>query len=172
MYTKLVFMEKVRQEIENMILELLADIERIKKLDGKSIMLPVSDENIQTIKEWISRSISENLWISEYGNLLKKVNGLEFNGLVIYNANPDDENNGFIGANEIWRDNEWDSNYLFFGDSSISWYCLDIENNVFLELDKPSGDIVGEFNSFDEMKIDRIIYVYKLLSNYKQICVI
>jgi len=59
-----------------MILELLADIERIKKLDGKSIMLPVSDENIQTIKEWISRNISENLWISEYGNLLKRVNGL------------------------------------------------------------------------------------------------
>jgi len=151
MYTKLVFIEKVRQEIENMILELLADIERIKKLDGKSIMLPVSDENIQTIKEWISRNISENLWISEYGNLLKKVNGLEFNGLVIYNAKPDDENNGFIGANEIWRDNEWDSNYLFFGDSSISWYCLDIDNYVFLELDKPSGDIVDEFNSFDEM---------------------
>jgi hypothetical protein len=43
------------------------------------------------------------------------------------------------------------SNYLFFGDSNISWYCLDIDNNVFLELDKPSGDIVEEYNSFQEM---------------------
>ncbi|MDQ0269192.1 YrhA family protein [Cytobacillus purgationiresistens] len=134
-----------------MFLDLLADIEKIKNRDGKSIMLPASNENIQTIKEWISRNISENPWISEYENFLKKVNGLEFNGLVIYNAKHDDKNNGFIGANEIWRDNEWDSNYLFFGDSNISWYCLDIDNYVFLELDKPSGDIVEEHNSFEEM---------------------
>lgn len=134
-----------------MILDLLADIEKIKNQDGKSIMLPASYESIQTIKEWILRNISENLWISEYEDLLKKVNGLEFNGLVIYNAKPEDENNGFIGANEIWRDNEWDSDYLFFGDSSISWYCLDIDNYVFLELDKPSGDVVDEYSSFEEM---------------------
>jgi hypothetical protein len=134
-----------------MILDLLAEIEKIKNRDGKSILLPANDKNIQAIKEWTSRNIRENLWISEYENLLKIVNGLEFNGLVIYNAQPDDENNGFIGANEIWRDNEWDSNYLFFGDSSISWYCLDIDDNVFLELDKPSGDIVEEYNSFKEM---------------------
>lgn len=139
-----------------MVLDLLADIEKIKSRDGKSIMSPASDENIQAIKEWSSRKIRENLWISEYENLLKKVNGLEFNGLVIYNAQPDDENNGFIGANEIWRDNEWDSNYLFFGDSSISWYCLDIDNYVFLELDKPSGEIVEEYNSFEEMIIEAL----------------
>lgn len=132
-------------------LDLLADIEKIKKRDGKSIMLPAGEEDIQTIKEWTSRNIRENLWISEYENLLKKANGLEFNGLVIYNARSDDENNGFIGANEIWRDNEWNSDYLFLGDSSISWYCLDITNNVFLELDKPSGDVVEKYNSFEEM---------------------
>ncbi|WP_342512467.1 YrhA family protein [Sporosarcina sp. FSL K6-1522] len=132
-------------------LDLLDDIEKIKNRDGKSIMLPASDKDIQAIKEWTSRNIRENLWISEYENLLKKVNGLEFNGLVIYNAQFDDGNNSFIAANEIWRDNEWDSNYLFFGDSSISWYCLDTDNYVFLELDKPSGDIVGEYNSFEEM---------------------
>lgn len=134
-----------------MILELLCNIEEIKKQDGKSIMLPASYKNIQFVKEWISENVRENLWISEYEELLKRVNGLEFNGLVIYNAQPDDENNGFIGANEIWRDNEWDNNYLFFGDSSISWYCLDIDNYVFLELDKPSGDIMEEYKGFEEM---------------------
>lgn len=134
-----------------MILELLCNIEEIKKQDGKSIMLPASYKNIRFVKEWISENVRENLWISEYEELLKRVNGLEFNGLVIYNAQPDDENNGFIGANEIWRDNEWDNNYLFFGDSSISWYCLDIDNYVFLELDKPSGDIMEEYKGFEEM---------------------
>ena len=57
----------------------------------------------------------------------------------------------FIGVNEIWQDNEWNNNCLFFGDSSIFWYCIDIDKYVFLELDKPSGDIVQEYNSFEEM---------------------
>lgn len=134
-----------------MVLELLKEIEKIKNQDGQSSMLPASDKNIQLIKEWVSKNVRENLWISEYEKLLKIVNGLEFNGLVIYNAKSDDETNGFIEENEIWRDNEWDSDYLFFGDSSISWYCFDIDNCVFLELDKPSGDIVEEYESFRDM---------------------
>lgn len=98
--------------------------------------------SVKTLLTWVealSAIKSQN-----YEKFLRKANGLEFNGLVIYNAKLEDENNGFCGANEIWRDNEWDSDYLFFGDLSISWYCLDIDNYVFLELDKPSGDIVNE----------------------------
>lgn len=134
-----------------MVLELLEEIEKIKNQDGKSIMSPASDKNIQLIKDWVSKNVRENIWISEYEKLLKIANGLEFNGLVIYNAQSDDENNGFIGANEIWRDNEWDSDYLFFGDSSISWYCFNIDKCVFLELDKPSGEIMEEYKSFEDM---------------------
>ncbi len=134
-----------------MVLELLEEIEKIKNQDGKSIMSPASDKNIQLIKDWVSKNVRENIWISEYEKLLKIANGLEFNGLVIYNAQSDDENNGFIGANEIWRDNEWDSDYLFFGDSSISWYCFNIDKCVFIELDKPSGEIMEEYKSFEDM---------------------
>ncbi|MCG3088317.1 YrhA family protein [Sporosarcina cyprini] len=139
-----------------MVLELLVEIEKIKKEDGKTIMVPASDKDIQSLKEWISSNVRSNLWINEYGDFLKKVNGLDFNGLVIYNAKSDDENNGFISANEIWRDNVWDSNYLFFGDSSISWYCIDLESHVFLELDKPSGDVIEEYNNFEEMITEAI----------------
>lgn len=141
----------IKNRGEDMILDLLLEIEKIKNRDGKSIMYPASVENLQTVKEWITRNINNNIAMREYEDLLTKVNGLDFNGLVIYNANPADENNGFIGANEIWQENEWENNYLFFGDSNISWYCLDIDNNKFLELDKPSGDIVEEYESFDEM---------------------
>ncbi len=47
-----------------LVLELLAEIEKIKNQDGKSIMLPASNENTQSIKEWKSKNICENLWIS------------------------------------------------------------------------------------------------------------
>lgn len=135
-----------------MVLDLLKDIEKIKNRDGKSIMIPASDKNIQVIKMWVSKNIKNGLSISEYEDFLKRANGLEFNGLVIYNAQLDDDNNGFIGANEIWRANDdWDSNYLFFGDSSISWYCLDVNNFTYLELDKPSAEIVDEYENFGKM---------------------
>ena len=134
-----------------MLLDLLAEIEKIKNQDGKSIMSSASDENIKEIKEWISSNSSNHSGINEYEDFLKKVNGLEFNGLVIYNANQYDKNNCFIEANEIWQENEWEGNYLFFGDSNISWYCLDIDKQTFLELDKPSGDIVEEYSSFEKM---------------------
>lgn len=131
--------------------ELLLRIEEFKNRDNKSIMTPANDKDIQLTKEWVSKNVNENLWVKDHEAFLKKANGLEFNGLVIYNANPNDDNNGIIGANEIWRENDWDSNYLFFGDSNISWYSLDVDNNVFVELDKPSGEVVEEFENFNEM---------------------
>ncbi|MFD0769800.1 YrhA family protein [Bacillus sp. CGMCC 1.60114] len=134
-----------------MILELLSDIEKIKNKRGKSIMQSASDESIQTIKSWVSSNVKKNAWVNEYEHFLKIANGLDFNGLVIYNANPNDDNNGFIAANEIWRENEWDNNYLFFGDSSIAWFCFDVDSELFFELDKPTGDIMEEYNSFNEM---------------------
>ncbi|MBG9917255.1 SMI1 / KNR4 family protein [Bacillus sonorensis] len=114
-------------------------------------MTPANEKNIELVKEWISKNIKKNLWIKEYGDFLRKADGLEFNGLIIYNANPNDVNNGIIGANEIWHENEWNNRYLFLGDSDISWYCFDIDYNVFVELDKPSGDVVEEFTSFNKM---------------------
>jgi len=131
--------------------ELLLRIEEFKNKDNKSIMIPANNEDIQLTKEWVSKNVKENLWVKDHEVFLKKANGLDFNGLVIYNASPNDDNNGIIGANEIWRENDWDYNYLFFGDSNISWYCLDIDNNVFVELDKPSGEVIEKFENFNEM---------------------
>ncbi|MBY0595892.1 YrhA family protein [Bacillus bingmayongensis] len=133
-----------------MILDSLSSIEKIKNKRGKSILQSASDESIQSIKNWISSNVQKNLWVNEYENFLKIANGLNFNGLFIYNADSND-NNGFISANEVWRETEWNSNYLFFGDSSIAWFCFDVDSHLFLELDKPSGDIMAEYYSFNKM---------------------
>ncbi|WJE54872.1 YrhA family protein [Bacillus cereus] len=134
-----------------MLLNLLSDIEKIKNNRGKSIMQPANDESIQIIKNWVSNNVKKNIWVNEYEDFLKIANGLNINGLFIYNANLNDDDNGFIAANEIWRETDWDYNYLFFGDSSIAWYCFDVDSHLFLELDKPSGDIMAEYTSFNEM---------------------
>ncbi|HWO76398.1 MULTISPECIES: YrhA family protein [Bacillus] len=133
-----------------MISDLLQHIKEVEHHYQKTF-ISANEENIQLVKDWVSNNIRHGLWVAEYEDFLNKVDGLEFNGLIIYNTQADDNNYGIIAANEIWRENQWDNEYLFFGDSDISWYCLDIDKNVFVELDKPSGYVVGEFSSFNEM---------------------
>ncbi len=102
---------------------------------------------------------------NEYLSFLKYVNGLNFNGLVIYgiddfiidNGTNQNEDTGFIESNELWYENEWLKIYIFFGHSSITWYCYDVENKIYLELDKPSGSKGREYNSFDEL-LDKALF--------------
>lgn len=94
----------------------------------------------------------------EYIEFLNIINGIEYNGLVLYGV--DDlitnvKNNqnvpGYIATNEIWYENENQKAYMFFGDGNISWYCYDIEKGIYVELDKPSGELEREFLNFYDM---------------------
>ncbi|WP_397334186.1 YrhA family protein [Paenibacillus macerans] len=58
---------------------------------------------------------------------------------------------GYIETNEIWYENEHQKAYMFFGDGNISWYCYDIKRDIYVELDKPSGSLVQEFQGFYHM---------------------
>jgi hypothetical protein len=131
--------------------QLLSQIENKKKSRGRSMRLPAKKENINHLKKWVSDHVQHNLWFPEYEHFLNKMDGLNFNGLVIYNSDPDDENDNLISANEIWWEIKSNTHYLFFGDGDISWYACDIKSKRFVELDKPSGDFNSEFNSFNQM---------------------
>lgn len=94
----------------------------------------------------------------EYIDFLSIINGLEYNGLVLYGIDESivsKRNNqkvtGYIETNEIWYENNEQKEYMFFGDSNISWYCYDIKKNSYVELDKPSGELEQEFSDFDDM---------------------
>lgn len=95
---------------------------------------------------------------SEYISILKVVNGVEFNGFIIYGADeeflnnaPSQMVNGLIDNNKVLYENEWQKKYLFLGESSISWYAYDAATQKYLELDKPSGDVVKEYTTFDDL---------------------
>jgi hypothetical protein len=92
----------------------------------------------------------------EYLSLLRKINGVNYNGLFLYGVDMefcekdyDQKISGFIDKNQIWRENM--PEYIFFGDESIAWYCQEIKSGKYLELDKPSGRVMKEFKDFDEM---------------------
>ena len=99
----------------------------------------------------------------EYLNFLKEVNGIEFNGFIIYGIDQEllehevnQQINGLISFNEIWYENESQRQYIFLGESNISWYCFDLLKGEYVELDNPSGSFVGNYDNFYSM-VEKIL---------------
>lgn len=118
---------------------------------------PASDVDIQIMISELSRLGNVKDLPDAYIQLLKMMNGLEWNGLIIYSTktmpleDTEDELLGLVEANEIWRDYEDHKRYLFFGDADISLYCQDLKTNEFKELDRSSDTVIQVFGSFESM---------------------
>lgn len=100
---------------------------------------------------------------TQYLDVLKKFNGLEFNGFIIYGIDTDllDNKpcqvvNGLIDNNKVWYENPWLKKYIFLGDSNISWYAYDIEQSLYCELSKPAGDVLNSYSNVNSL-IDKIL---------------
>lgn len=128
-----------------------------KKMYEEEVNLGASKEElvkfIEEVKNILNREIP-----SEYLNILKVANGLEFNGFILYGVDeylleskPKQHINGLIDLNQIWYENEGQKKYLFLGESNISWYVYDFNERKFIELDNPSGGESTRFNTFYEM---------------------
>lgn len=135
--------------------ELLSDIKKIEEKYGDSLNAPASNEQIETFKKAVNAKFGHAL-PAQYINFLKNVNGLEFNGFIIYGVDSslfEVQNEqtvyGYIDTNDIWYENEHQKQYMFFGESNISWYCFDLSNGVYVELDNPSGTLIHTYASFD-----------------------
>lgn len=114
---------------------------------------------VDSIKEELNIDIPDGVI-----SLLKIVNGLEFNGYILYGIDedlledtPEQAINGLISNNLDWiYENEDLKKYLFIGDSSDSWYVFDTEASEYLILDKPSAVIIESFENIESM-LDSIL---------------
>ncbi|WP_397537125.1 YrhA family protein [Rummeliibacillus pycnus] len=143
--------------------DLLIEIEEIEKKYGSSLRNPASDTEIIKMNHNIQQKLGNIVLPKSYIEFLKKINGLDFNGLVIYGVDDvlldkeeDEDIHGFIETNELWYENDWQKQYIFFGDSDTAWYCYDLKESVYVELDKPSGTLIQSFESFDSMLSDAL----------------
>lgn len=137
--------------------KLLSDIRKIEEKYGDSLNTPASNEQIEILTKTVKEKFN-NVLPEEYINFLKTVNGLEFNGFIFHGVDSslidtqkDETVYGYIDNNEIWYENEHQRQYMFFGESNISWYCFDLINKVYVELDNPSGTLMHTFTDFDSM---------------------
>lgn len=135
--------------------ELLLDIKKVEEKYGGTLNIPARNEQIDYLKK-VAKERFNHILPKEYIAFLKMVNGLEFNGFIFYGVDSwlvDKEDNkfvyGYIDSNEIWYENEHQKQYIFFGESNISWYCFDLLSRVYVELDNPSGTLMNTFTNFE-----------------------
>ncbi|HEX9063431.1 MAG TPA: YrhA family protein [Clostridia bacterium] len=142
--------------------EKIEEIRNIYAKYKKNLNGSCPEEYIAEFQEEVYENFGYNV-PEEYLLFLSCINGVEFNGLVIYGVDDyitesnDNEDRGYIESNELWYENEEQKKYMFFGHSSITWYCYDVEKKIYLELNKPSGSRGSEYDSFYKL-IDKALF--------------
>ncbi len=142
--------------------ERLDEIRQEEKRYGRDINCGISEEEagtfIKAVKVELGIALPE-----EYLKILRTINGIEYNGFILYgvdepllNEAPNQHINGLIDCNKVWYENEWQKQYLFLGEGSISWYVYDLKTKMYYELDNPSGEINEEFHDFERM-LDKML---------------
>lgn len=128
-----------------------------KKIYDEEVNLGASKEEIDRLIEEANKKLNVEI-PKEYLDIISKINGIEFNGFILYGIDEyllehqiNQSIYGIIDSNQIWYENEEQKKYLFLGESNISWYVYEYKNKCFIELDNPSGREINKFNSFYEM---------------------
>ena len=135
----------------------LQEIIQEKKIYGEKVNIGATEEEIGMFFKKVKAELNVDL-PNDYANILELVNGLEFNGFILYGIDqillskqPNQSINGLIEYNKIWYENEWQKKYIFIGESNISWYVYDFAECKYAELDNPSGRENEVFSSLEDM---------------------
>ena len=145
-----------------MLNEIIDKINNEMKRYGENINDGAMDDEIEVFSNEVNKKLNIKL-PQEYCIVLKLVNGLEFNGFIIYGIDEyllkkdiNQHINGFIDNNLICYDNEWLKQYIFFGESDISWYVYDISSKMYFEIDRPSEEKMVAFIISDWHRLFRL----------------
>jgi hypothetical protein len=131
-------------------------IDSLRKYGG-SPQPPATAEEVRALRARARKELGVEL-PDAYCELLGMVDGLDSNGMVIYGCRTacivgyDDRwIQGIVDANLIWWELEAHKEYLFLGDSGISLYTLQLPDRKYQLQDRPSGSVLEEFASFEEL---------------------
>lgn len=135
-------------------LELLEKIEKIESGYGEKLNSPINLDKIKSLSKNEINKV-QTFMEQEYSRFLTKVNGLDFNGSVLYGLKTDDscsaEVYDFFDYNNILHEVEENKRFVFIGENNISWFVYNPSNDEYLELDMPSAEVVEKFNSLDDL---------------------
>lgn len=137
--------------MNNVIKAKLDEINIFKQLVGYAELKGCSDSEISSLDTWLTEHLSiDRNRMTDYKDFFRLANGLDHDGLVIYNIISDDVDSIYY-MNEVWWEVEENRRYLFLGNSDISFFCFDLVTSEFKVLDLPSGTLEETYTLFDDM---------------------
>lgn len=140
--------------------EKLETIKKEMELYQEKTNFGIGDEKILVrFQREVRKEFGHELPI-DYLVFFRHINGFEYNGFVLYQI---DEHlikdtpihqhvDGFIDTNQIWCETEANKEYIFIGDSNISFWVYSFREKMYYELDKPVTDnIINKFENINEL---------------------
>lgn len=138
--------------------EQVSQISKIREKRNRKLNLPTNENELSRFRKSVVEKFGEDVLPQQYYEYLQTVNGIEFNGLIIYgidqiflDSKPINHVDSFFDANETWESIKDEDELIFLGDTDIAWYCYNVSKKSFVELDKPSGELMETFCDFDTM---------------------
>jgi len=124
---------------------------------NSQLQAPATDREIKSVKQSSKNILKVNL-PEEYLTFLKKCNGLDYNGTVIYATDrkpivgyDDRYIEGIISANLSARDVEMMKQFLIFGESDDLIHTLDLSKNKYRTIEAIGHSLYAEYDSFDQL---------------------
>jgi hypothetical protein len=137
--------------------ELLKEDFRWIKKWGRAMPPPASEADLVSLAERAQAALGASV-PPEYEAFLRLANGFDFNGCVIYGTatrpiagHTDRFIEGFVEANEGWRDDEPNVDYLYFGEGDISRYRYHLPSKQYQVADRQSDTVLKLVPSFDAL---------------------
>lgn len=133
--------------------EKLQDIENEKKRYNETLNKGIKSEEISILT---ARNIDDDIFIPDaYINFLSRMNGFEFDGCVLYGIKnlscSKDMIFDLFEYNEIWHESFNKRKYTFLGETNLCWYVYNKTNQKYNRLDIPSGYILNEYDTLNDM---------------------
>ncbi|QHN03663.1 SMI1/KNR4 family protein [Granulicella sp. WH15] len=134
---------------------LLQRIDGEKREYDQTIWPPATEETIDRLRNSAHETLKTQL-PEGYITLLRRNDGVDFNGYVVYGATEHREPflSGFIEAND--RLGEPTPRFIFYAETGHTLYAHDRTHRRWIALDVPSLDVIDEFDSFDIM-LERVL---------------
>jgi hypothetical protein len=114
---------------------------------------PLSEAGIEDLRQRARSKLSAEI-PDPYLEFLRRIDGIEWNGLYVYAGTERDEDvlpEEFVDYNLAMRNCEEDLNFLIFATSGISQFVQNLSESRFQTLGLGTYDVVEEHESFDDM---------------------
>jgi hypothetical protein len=140
----------------------LEKLSKLKETFNEKLNNGATESEITSLKDAASSELFA-LLPDDYLNLLKIVNGFEWNGYIFYGVDDtflDDKTiktNGLVNNNINWYENEDNKKYVYLGESELNWYGYDKVTHKYFIFDRPSGRVIKKFEGCVEMLSEMIL---------------